>query len=500
MESVGKAVEAIQPLEIDFRRDENKFFIPSSFAGVAHAALHGICEQSGFTKEHFAHPLTRSVYFFGDDIDSLPPGLSVRYREHADTTISDGDTFGGQNNGFLELKWLQNCDHRPPIKRKIRMQSDFSETYAMSDILKNMHALEAEHHTDAETVASLEQLVASLPRGEADLVLRPFFLVEYQRERFTKTVGDKKNVLSVDSAVNFYAMPAATDAHRQKEHLGQLQGIIAEYKETTEDPAFQWQLTKTLARSNAVRFYGKKGEALNLIQRLRSTDAPPITNELPGYEMEAKMDLMSDVPHVTQFVGDLFTHFDTDHSQFVITPGFRYVNSQSTMATYLTDPQDAAREGKLLVGLEAKFASKKIVEQDEQTGLFVRTEDKGERFEYDRSKARQALEGMIVGGKTQRIRRAFYISSRASDRVYKVSVDFNWRLPVQDNRFFSQVEVEYTGIPVEQYAHTLSLDDKQTQAIKDEITHAMGEINEVADEKQLAHRVGGRKVDSLGTS
>ncbi len=270
-----------------------------------------------------------------------------------------------------------------------------------------------------------------------------------------------------------------------------------EYKEATKDEAVRWHITKILARTNAVRFYGKKGEALNLLQRSRSKDAPPIKNDLPGYEIEAKMDLLTDVPQATRFVSSLFEYFDHEDDAFHITPGFHVVNAQSTMATYLEDPNDRTKEGKLLIGPEAKFSSKRILEQDDKTGLLVRSEEKGEQFSYERKKARQVLEGMNIVGKTQRIRRAFYISSLVTDRVYKVAVDFNWTLPIQDNQFFSQVEVEYTGIPMGQYRDGGKIDDAHADQIKHEVVLAMQAITRNAEKLGINYQVGGRKVDIL---
>lgn len=87
-------------IELEFRRDENKYFIPPSFADQAVKNVEQICLGQGCEKEVHEHPLTRSAYYYLGDTDSMPPGFSVRYREYVDKPISMGGGTGRKS------KWL----------------------------------------------------------------------------------------------------------------------------------------------------------------------------------------------------------------------------------------------------------------------------------------------------------------------------------------------------------------------------------------------------------
>lgn len=235
-----------------------------------------------------------------------------------------------------------------------------------------------------------------------------------------------------------------------------------------------------------------------MLQRKRSKNAPPIKNELQEHEIESKIDILTDLQHASRLVSQLYRHFDHEDGDFIITPDFGWVNSQSVMGTYVVDPHDANIEGKLLVGLDAKYSTKKTLAED-SNGVLVRQEDKGSRFEFNRQKARGVMRGMEIAGKTQRIRRAFYLSSKETGRVYKLSIDFNWKLPIQEDDFFSQLEVEYTGIPVEQFTGSVGPRTPQFEAIKAETNLLTDEIRSYLERWDIPFAKGQRKVDMLAS-
>ncbi len=208
----------------------------------------------------------------------------------------------------------------------------------------------------------------------------------------------------------------------------------------------RWKLYRLLVSYNGTRFYGKKGEGLNLLQRQRSKSAPLLIPEIKDYELESKLELhTSDFIRIHDVFTLLYVHFNQpDKVGFRVTPKFPFINSQSTISTYLYDPKNPDREGKILVGLQAKYSQKQHIAT--YNGVFIREEQKGKKFPFERRKIKQLIQesGLTKAGTTLRIRRAFYVTS-SDGRVFKISLDFNWLLPRLNNDFFSQIEVEYTG-------------------------------------------------------
>ncbi len=487
--------ESIDLVELDFKRDENKYFVPPSFAKAATGVVEKLCVSLGCKKEVHEHPLTRSIYYYLGDTDSMPPGFSVRYREYVDKSVMAGGTVGDKK-GFYEVKWLDQYESGRPIKRKLRFQDTYTSELSLESLRTMADVWVKRHDISPDVVASLETYVQALSQNNSLTTLTPLFISEYQRNRFIHQTGEKVNIVSVDNDIHFYQIAKGGMRSTESEivDLGAIEGCVVEYKESTDDATLRLQLYRILVAHNATRFYGKKGEALNLLQRLRSVDAPGVSNELKGLEIETKFDLSSDLQRSSALVSQLYQYFDGVSTGYMITPGFRYVNSQSTMATYARDPHNKDREGKLLIGLDAKFSTKQIVSVDH--GLIVRKEEKGNRFEYNAKQVREQLKGLEKIGKTQRIRRAFYIISQETHRVFKVSIDFNWKLPIQEKDFFSQLEIEYTGM-----SDGHRTDIQSNDAVYDVIT---SEVKKIGDEVQsylvqagIPHTEGIRKLDHL---
>lgn len=485
-------------IELEFRRDENKYFIPPSFADQAVKNVEQICLGQGCEKEVHEHPLTRSAYYYLGDTDSMPPGFSVRYREYVDKPISMGGVLGENPSGFYEIKWLDQYESGRPIKRKLRMQGDYFQNISLDDLKLMAAKLDHDGQLRDGVLPSLDKQLETITQNGFQ-AMSPLFVVEYERSRYLHNAGGKKNIVSVDQNIRFYQTTfSEQDTESKIQAMGGIDGCIVEYKESSDDTKLRWQLYRTLVASNGTRFYGKKGEALNLLQRLRSKNAPPIRNELKEHEVESKLDILTDLQHASRLVSQLYNHFDQDDGNFVITPHFGWVNSQSVMGTYVLDPHDPNREGKLLVGLDAKYSTRKLLAED-SNGVLVRQEDKGSRFEYSRQQAREAMQDMQIAGKTQRIRRAFYLSSKITGRVYKLSVDFNWKLPIQEDDFFSQLEVEYTGIPVDKFSGSVDQGTPQFEAIKAETNSLTDEITLHLNRWNIPYNKGQRKVDMLST-
>lgn len=482
--------------ELEFRREENKFFVPRSHSKAVNQSIEALTTSLHCEKETHTHPITRSAYYYFDDTDSLPPGFSVRYREYVDKTIESGDAIGSDGTGFYEVKWLDQYESGRPIKKKIRIVGKFENTITH----ESLRAMVQEHLTGEQssgaTLSDLDKQFTFLAHGGFQS-LRPLFVTEYVRNRYIHLAGNKKNVVTVDNDVTFYRVTPDNSAEGEFsiQPLGKIDGCVVEYKESSDDIKLRWQLYRTLVKNNATRFYGKKGEALNLLQRERSKDAPLIRNELPNLEIEVKVDVLTNVARTFQFVTDAFNYFNTDSLSFTITPGFHWINSQSTMARYGRNTTNPNSENKLLVGLNAKYSEKTTLESD--NGILVRTEYKGSQFEFNRADAREKMRDTIVVGNTQRIRRAFYISSQKTERVYKVSVDFNWKLPIQDNDFFSQLEVEYTGIPVKLFQGSTEYCSPTFDEIKKEVGQVRDEIVHLMESLGISQKVGSSKVQML---
>lgn len=376
------------------------------------------------------------------------------------------------------------------------MQGDYFQSISLDDLKLMAAKLDHEGQLGDGVLPSLDKQLESITQNGFQ-AMSPLFVVEYECSRYLHNAGGKKNIVSVDQNIRFYQTPISEESKMQA--MGGIDGCIVEYKESSDDTKLRWQLYRTLVASNGTRFYGKKGEALNLLQRLRSKNAPPIRNELKEYEVESKLDILTDLQHASRLVSQLYNHFDQDDGNFVITPHFGWVNSQSVMGTYVLDPHDPNREGKLLVGLDAKYSTKRLLAED-SNGVLVRQEDKGSRFEYSRQQAREAMLDMQIAGKTQRIRRASYLSSKTTGRVYKLAVDFNWKLPIQEDDFFSQLEVEYTGIPTEKFSGSVNPKTPEFEAIKAETNSLTEEITGHLDRWGIPYDKGQRKVDMLSTS
>jgi hypothetical protein len=481
-------------VELEFRRDENKYFVPPSFTSQAIQNVEKICLAQGCEKEVHEHPITRSAYYYLGDTDSMPPGFSVRYREYVDHPISEGGVQQGNSAGFYEIKWLDEYESGRPIKRKLRLQGKYSKNITLDEVRAMATQIDQESKLGKEVLPSLDKHLEAISQ-EGFESLTPLFIAEYKRSRYLHNTDDgKKNIVSVDQDVHFYQVRE----EGQPKDLGGIDGCIVEYKESSDDTKLRWQLYRTLVNSNATRFYGKKGEALNLLQRARSKNAPLIRNELKGYEIEGKLDILTDLQQSSRLVSQLYRHFDQEDHDFIITPGFSSTNSQSTMGTYVIDPRHPGIEGKMLVGLEAKYSTK-MVSAEDSNGVLVRHEEKGDRFEYNRQKAREIMKGMEIAGKTQRIRRAFYLSSRETGRVYKLSIDYNWKLPIQEKDFFSQLEVEYTGIPTQQFEGISEPGTPTFEAIKKETSKLTDDIKQHLDRLGIPYGKGQRKVDMLST-
>lgn len=242
-------------IELEFRRDENKYFVPPSFANQAVREVEQICLGLGCEKEVHEHPLTRSAYYYFGDTDSLPPGFSVRYREYVDTPISLGGVMGDGSTGFYEIKWLDQYESGRPIKRKLRMQGQYSQQISLDDLRNMALQLDEQRELGQGVLASLEKQCVGISK-DGYQSMQPLFVVEYERNRYLHNgPNNKKNVISVDRDIRYYQ---ASSDKSQFEAMGGIDGCIVEYKESSDDTKLRWQLYRTLVDSNATRFYGKK--------------------------------------------------------------------------------------------------------------------------------------------------------------------------------------------------------------------------------------------------
>ncbi len=472
-----------------FDRDENKYFIPSP-APTLHEGIHRVCDNHSYRLEEHSFPFTLTVYFFpAGNVGLSCPGFTARYRAYVNNT-GDLITSLQDGNGFYEFKWLEWDPHiRKQIKHKLRFKGHYNPSITKEQLLEMLHrsSIDSDLHKRFELLLQDGNL---LIRGS----LQPVLFVSYQRERFRATNG---NVVSFDQAVKF-AILKKENSKSTLVPLGSLPGAIVEYKEQKPDIHMRWQLYRLLVTHNGIRFYGKKGEGLNLLQRYLSKTAPSLSAEIEGFELESKFDIRTDnFPLINKVFGEMFTHFQKPQKKgHFLTPQFQVLNSQSTISTYLHKKGSPREEGKILVGLQAKYSSKQLVEQ--RGNVLVRREQKGTPFAFNRQRVRELIHvnELIKSGQDLRIRRAFYITS-SSGRVFKISLDFNWPLPQINGAFFAQLEVEYTG----RYGSPSG--DTTKSNIINEIIYEIEKINqEIQDfftSKGIQISAGRRKVDIFST-
>lgn len=465
-------------------RSESKYFIPDSYSAPAKQEIHDLAIAGGYELEHHEHPISRTTYYFAGDTHNAKPGFSIRYREYTDQSLEDS-LVPENSTGFFEIKWTTADGNN--VGKKLRVSSDFD----WSPTLTKIAELAYQQNLPAPMIESFLE-VAQEQVPNLDTTLRPLVVVEYVRNRYTKMDGDKQNAISIDTNLKFFGIDK-TENGSTLEMIGDVSAIIVEHKESFDDVGTRWQLNRALVRSNADRFYGKKSEALNRLTMFRKKKIrTAIANQFQGIEIESKIDVNSNVEGAFELFHQILGHFQNDESAFEMIPTFPYVNSQTSINTYGYDPANPDSEFKLMVGPQrAKIGSKDRI--DEVNGVHIRTEEKENlKFEFNRQKAREVVKGKKKTGKIQRIRRSFYILSKATKRAFQVAVDFNWRQPSTDNNFFSQVEVEYVATMATNLDQSATMYD-----IADEVRLVMQEIRASVNDSDLLTDKSSRKVDLL---
>ncbi len=488
--AIEESITNIRAAESEFVRDENKFVVPESRIAGFLTSFSSLVERFSLVLERHNTPVTRTAYYYLGDVNSLPLGLSVRYREYADATL-DQLPLGEGSSGSIELKVTYTKTDRKSLKAKLKIPTQYSSELKIDDLIDYVHRLKFKRNDHREV---LIQWLTRLKEQNKIHTFRPLFATEYKRQRYG-TPGDpkkEKNVISLDTKLRFYAV-GETDLDGKAVPIGGFDGIICELKEEQDNVPLRWELYRRLVAFSGERFYGKKAGALNKLKQYRSANAPKIYSEVPGFEFETKINLNVERGSGNHVLALLYQHFDESDGEYVITPGYRFFNTQTSINEYGHPEEDLGLEKKVILGIGSIKVDTKILLE---TGdVLIRREEKGKRFEYDRRAVLEALEGKVAG-KILRIRRDFYVMSQATRRVYKISVDMNRVLPAVTGKEFTQLEIEYTGVrnkfeqppPFEMVKETIK---KEIGQLRVDIIGQLEEIGIGFDSS------GGRKVDIL---
>lgn len=463
-----------------FERAENKFCIPVSRSEELRLCLESLADRVGLQREGHRFDINRTIYYFPGSINGFFPGFSIRYRDYSPRDFVDGQIADGTNGSF-EIKCTD--EDSSGAKKKIKIDSPFVESMTVEQLEDLIKSSSADEKTKEWFVDRLTN--QGLKPGT---LIEPLAAVTYKRLRYCKG----RNVLSVDSSLNFYAVEPSNGIKFTK--TGQYDGLVCEMKEAEDDINTRWQIYRTLVKHDAERFYSKKGQALNLLHYhlVKKLSPKPLNRELPEEEMELKVDLSRPF-EATRILGILYDQFSGNNGswRFRVAEDQPFYSSQSTLNQYFINKASPLIERKLLIRMgKYKYSDKKTL-SPETDSIAHRTETKGVVYDNTRAAIRRDRGDFTSVGKVVRTRNSFWIYSE-SNRCYKVSVDINRKLPYSLAQLFCQLEAEYTGI--------IGQPENQEQArkiIRTELLVLKEAITEIFKENGIDFNSGGRKVDIL---
>ena len=163
-----------------------------------------------------------------------------------------GGVLGENQDGFYEIKWLDQYESGRPIKRKLRIQGKYAPDITFDSVRQMALLAQQDNKLGAEVLESLDKHLIEISK-EGFHSMNPLFVAEYKRSRYLHNVdGGKKNIVSVDRDVQFHQI----NPKGNFTDLGRIDGCIVEYKESVDDTKLRWQIYRTLVDCNATRFYG----------------------------------------------------------------------------------------------------------------------------------------------------------------------------------------------------------------------------------------------------
>ena len=470
--------------EISSDRTENKFVIPVSSGRPFLDQLPDIIAQTRLEPEHYPNNVNRTIYYFPEHVNGFRPKFSIRYRDYITADLSDPNI--SKMQGSYEIKFgAQGGNER----EKIKFRAPFTERFTVSTFRKHILESGADPLMIQEAIEEIDR--QHVPEDDHFI---PLVATTYARSRYRY----QNNVFNVDSDIHFFAVEPNDDHSISFVQIGSYGGLICEWKDGGK-PQDQWPIYRALVDYDASETYGKKAEALNYYSKylLSKYQTSSLSKELGAEEIEVKHTL-NDPSVITDILNTLYHQFP----QYPIENGF-YISDQcpvftsyTSMNTYFVDPENPAQESKLInMWGVYRFSHKGPTtgpSENTSDGLH-RAEDKGIINEFNRDATRILHGSQKKAGKVMRIRNCFWVHS-PTERVYKVSVDWDIVQPSVLNKEFGQLEIEYTG-------RAPSYEAEARDVAWKHITQELGELDAMVQQtlknQSIMYTPGGRKVDIL---
>jgi len=263
------------------------------------------------------------------------------------------------------------------------------------------------------------------------LQVRPFVIVEYFRRHFVPKNGENTRI-TVDSQLRYFYL---TDKKEVIE-LGKEDYNRIEIKSKEQDNQIALKAEELLKEAGAVSVISKKFMAYNLLRGyIEKNNGNKIYKELPGIEIEAKLELEGEDPFLE--IKNLFR--EKNVSGFILPPHFPFTLVSGSLNRYYQDKKGVFKA--MFRGNEARIIRKgksEIVKDSYNLNCILRREEnKGEMIPANS----EIFKNSKFLGELYRGRKAFWVDKPETKRTYHISLD---RCSSDFGELY-ELEIEFTG-------------------------------------------------------
>ncbi len=457
-------------------RDINQLRMEKRFCSPAASlsALFDLVKKTGLTPiEYSDKKITQTVYLLDDEqIWSL--GVSLKARRF----LRD------YSSGITGVE-IGNCDFRFEIK------TETSE----ADVKQK--------EIQATTLNEATELAREIFPG-----IRPYLLVEYQRQHFVQPKSNSWYRVTIDDNLRFWFFPAGEAKAICIKDFGLAGDIIR--LEIKVDPAREqaaavMNLINGLAKIGAQPIISKKFEGLNAIKFwLDKTASNPMTKELPDCEIEAKLTIATPI-NPNAFFASMKNLFVAETKPIVVDPTYPFTMTTASVNHYWRKKGEADSTTEGIKILSRGTIARPVLKShttliNQRLGIIERKEIKGKRFLPAQTTFLEVIrqngfnpDELEYLGYCLRSRKAIWLSDRETGRIYHVSLD---RCTARGKNPLYQIEIEYSGILDGRGFIPAGLKEAKEQIIK-KTTFLAEKIIAFAENKGIKLSAGEKKINWL---
>lgn len=333
----------------------------------------------------------------------------------------------------VQTIYLNNDEHEVPLSSSLKARLYIPDlknhpTIRDSEYFIDVKEATSKHHRKKErTRMKLADAVRILSDG-FKLPLRPFVAVEYSRRHFRPNGTNTR--ITVDGQLKYFRLTekgefvdiGKEDYDRVEIKSGENGGA-----QRTED---------LLIASRAIPVISKKFVAYNFLRAfLEAKYGNRIYKELPGIEIESKLELIAKDPLFE--IKDLFRQGEVPG--FILPPQFPFTVVSGSLNRYYQDERGVFKA--MFRGNTARIIRKgkiEVVKDPYNLNCILRREEhKGESISTDSA----ILKTSRVLGELYRDRKAFWVDKPTTGRTYHLSLD---RCSSDFGELY-ELEIEFAG-------------------------------------------------------